>query len=99
MSKENWKDKDVVSEAFMAKLTITRMVVGGSLKKEAMLEVADRYGNRFEYNISDSRSIQKMLEEYDTPDDKHKIDKLVAQAYRDGWNSGYQHAMDDQGLE
>lgn len=27
------------------------------------------------------------------------VDALVAQAYSDGWNSGYQHAMDDQGLE
>jgi len=27
------------------------------------------------------------------------VDDLVAKAYSDGWNSGYQHAMDDQGLE
>lgn len=39
------------------------------------------------------------LKKYDDNDDKRNIDKLVAQAYRDGWNSGYQHAMDDQGLE
>lgn len=93
------KDKNKTSEAFMAKLTINRMIIGGGLEKEAILEVADRYGNRFEYNITDSKPIQKMLEEYDTLEDKRNIDKLVAQAYRDGWNSGYQHAMDDQGLE
>ena len=93
------KNKNKTSEAFMAKLTINRMIVCGVLEQEAILEVADRYGNRFEYNITDSKSIQEMLKKYDDNDDKNKIDKLVAQAYRDGWNSGYQHAMDDQGLE
>ena len=93
------KDKDKFSEAFMAKLTVNRIVLGGCIEKEAILEVSDRYGNRFEYNITDSKSIQDMLKGYDAHNDKHKIDKMVAQAYRDGWNSGYQHAMDDQGLE
>lgn len=59
------KDKDKVSEAFMSKLTINRRIVGEVFEKTAILEVADKYGNRFNYNITDAKSIQEMLEKYD----------------------------------
>ena len=54
----------IKSEYFCAKLSISLIKENGEVEKTVMLEVADRYGNRFEYNITDSESIQKMLAEY-----------------------------------
>lgn len=64
------KDKDIIYEAFFAKLTINRMIVGEVVKKEAILTVADRFGKRFQYDITDSKSIQEMLKEYDADEGK-----------------------------
>ena len=51
-------------EYFCAKLTINLIKENGVVKKTAMLEVDDRYGNRFEYNSTDAEDIRKMWEEY-----------------------------------
>lgn len=64
------KDKDIISEAFIAKLTINRMIVGEVFEKTAILEVADAFGNRFQYDITDAKSIQEMLKEYDADEGK-----------------------------
>ena len=64
------KDKYIISEAFVAKLTINRIRVGEVFEKTAILEVADRYGNRFQYDITDAKSIQEMLKDYDADEGK-----------------------------
>ena len=53
------------SEVFMSKLTINRIIENGVCEKAAVLEVADRFGNKTEYDITDSDSIQDMLSHYD----------------------------------
>lgn len=55
----------IQSEVFMSKLTINRIIENGVLEKSAFLEVADRFGNKTEYDITDSDSIQEMLSHYD----------------------------------
>lgn len=55
----------IQSEAFMAKLTINRIVENGVVEKTASLEVSDRFGNRSEYDITDAEAIQDMLSHYD----------------------------------
>lgn len=55
-------------ENFCAKLTINLIKVNGVVEKTATLEVVDRFGNQFEYDITDAEAIQKMLEEYDLPE-------------------------------
>lgn len=52
------------SEYFCAKLGINLIEEKGVVEKTATLEVADCYGNRFEYNITDAEEIRKMLAEY-----------------------------------
>ena len=50
----------IQSEVFPAKLTINRIIENGVVEKTAVLEVGDRYGNRTEYDITDSDSIREL---------------------------------------
>lgn len=69
----------IQSEVFPAKLTINRIIENGVCEKTAILEVGDRFGNRTEYDITDSDSIQEMLSHYDE-DAPMTIDEAIAQA-------------------
>lgn len=83
----------IQSEVFMSKLTINRIIENGVLEKSAVLEVADRFGNKTEYDITDSDSIQVMLSHYDeeapmTIDEAiDHAEEIAAQALKDapGW--------------
>lgn len=92
------------SEVFMSKLTINRIIENGVCEKTAILEVADRFGNRTEYDITDSDSIQKMLFHYDE-DVPMTIDEAIRHAeevaakssedangwVRDGWQECFKN--------
>lgn len=69
----------IQSEVFPAKLTINRIIENGVCEKTAILEVGDRFGNRTEYDITDSNSIQEMLSHYDE-DVPMTIDEAIAHA-------------------
>lgn len=69
----------IQSEVFPAKLTINRIIENGVCEKTAILEVGDRFGNRTEYDITDSDSIQEMLSHYDE-DVPMTIDEAIAHA-------------------
>lgn len=102
----------IQSEVFMSKLTINRIIENGVCKKSAILEVADRFGNKTEYDITDSDSIQEMLSHYDE-DVPWTIDEAIVHSeeiaaqlleeapgwIRDGWQEHFKNLSTEDEAE
>lgn len=102
----------IQSEVFMSKLTINRIIENGVCEKSAVLEVADRFGNRTEYDITDSDSIQVMLSHYDE-DAPWTIDEAIVHSeeiaaqlleeapgwIRDGWQEHFKNLSPEDEAE